>query len=209
MNPLHHPGAVQIPTNDVEKRGELKFAEINVNASIGTDNLPDATKISSSEFTHQHGIAPTPILKGILARWNAKVEHLAGLEARGITRVLPEEKHGCGSRGYLQMFVLWFSINLGVVNIITGFLGPLVFQLGWVDCVCIVIFGNALSACGAAYTSTFGPESGNRTMVGMLVACMPQISCIPSEFLRSFVWQTNLAFKYTVHGISLLIWVPQ
>ena len=67
--------------------------------------------------------------------------------------------------GYLQMFTLWFSINVVVNNLAVGFLGPLVFNLGWVDCVCLVLFANALSACGAAYTGTFGPESGNRTMV--------------------------------------------
>lgn len=67
--------------------------------------------------------------------------------------------------GYLQMFTLWFSINVVVNNLAVGFLGPLVFNLGWVDCVCLVIFANALSACGAAYTGTFGPQSGNRTMV--------------------------------------------
>ena len=111
-------------------------------------------------------MSPTPVLlEGKFAKWNAKVEGLAGLEARGITRVLPEEQHGGGSHGYLQMLTLWFSINLVATNIITGLLGPLIFQLGWVDCVCIVIFANALSSCGPAYTSTFGPESGNRTMV--------------------------------------------
>lgn len=205
MNPLNHPGAYQIPTNDVEKRGELKTAEIDFEVSIGTDNLPDATEISSPyESTRQHGIAPTPILKGRLARWNAEVESLAGLEARGITRVLPEEKHGCGRRGYLQMLALWFGINLGVINIITGFLGPLVFQLGWVDCVCIVIFANALSACAPAYMSTFGPESGNRTMVGVLVAGMPQISSIFSGTLPCFALQTHLVSIHMVAVIRLL-----
>ena len=67
--------------------------------------------------------------------------------------------------GYLQMFTLWFSINVVVNNLAVGFLGPLVFQLGWVDCVCLVLFANALSSCGTAYTGTFGPQSGNRTMV--------------------------------------------
>lgn len=65
----------------------------------------------------------------------------------------------------MRQVLLWFSINLVANNIIAGLLGPLVFQLGWVDSVCIVIFAIALSSCGAAYTSTFGPESGNRTMV--------------------------------------------
>ena len=58
-------------------------------------------------------INPTLVLlKGKLVEWNEKVEGLAGLEARGITRVLPEEKQGGGARGQVQMFLLWFSINL-------------------------------------------------------------------------------------------------
>lgn len=79
--------------------------------------------------------------------------------------MLPEEKHGVDAMGYIQMFTLWFSINVVVNNLAVGFLGPLVFDLGWVDCVCLVLFANALSACGTAYTGTFGPQSGNRTMV--------------------------------------------
>jgi hypothetical protein len=148
MNPLNHPGPHQMPEKDVEK------CDINVTTSTTSDTFPDPD------------IAPSPLLlRGRLAKWNAKVEGLAGLEARGITRVLPEERHDGGIRGYLQMVALWFSINLAATNIITGLLGPLIFQLGWVDSVCIVIFANALSACGPSYTSTFGPESGNRTMV--------------------------------------------
>lgn len=156
MNPLNHPGVHQIPENDVEKRGEVKATEVNVTTNDGSD----------TSCSDQHDIAPTPVLlKGNLAKWNAKVERLAGLEARGITRVLPEEQHGGGLRGYLQMALLWFSLNMAATNVITGLLGPLVFQLGWVDSVCIVIFATGLSACGPSYTATFGPQSGNRTMV--------------------------------------------
>ena len=152
MNSLKHPGAHKIPEKDVEKRGEL-VDSVNVTTS-------------SSLTSEGHDIPPTPqVLRGRFARWNDKVEGLAGLEARGITRVLPDEKHGGGLLGYVQMFMLWFSIDVVVLNMIVGLLGPLVFSLGWVDCVCIVIFANALSCCGAAYTATLGPQSGNRTMV--------------------------------------------
>ena len=172
MDPLRHPGAHQIPENDVEKRGELKDSSINV-TTFGSDSPGDITK-NSLNSSDQHDVPATPVLlKGRLARWNAKVEGLAGLEARGITRVLPEEKHGGGTVGYLQMFALWFSMNLAAANLVVGFLGPLVFSLGWVDCVCIVIFANALSSCGPSYTATFGPQSGNRTMVSLHGTCIP------------------------------------
>lgn len=151
MNDLHHPR--HVPEHDIEKEGELKDPSINITGP-------------GSDFTEQHDISPTPaLLVARLARWNARVEGLGGLEARGITRVLPEEQHDKGMMGYLQMFSLWFSINLVATNAITGLLGPLVFNLGWVDSVCCVIFANALSCCGTAYTATFGPQSGNRTMI--------------------------------------------
>ena len=155
MIPLHHRDAHDMTGGDIEKQGEVKCVESDITA-----NSP------SSDPSYQYDIPIAPVLKGRLAKWNAKVESLAGLEARGIKRVLPEEKHECGRRGYLHMFELWFGINLVVMSIITGLMGPLVYQLGWVDSVCIVIFANALSCCAPGFMSTFGPQSGNRTMVG-------------------------------------------
>ena len=162
--------SLQFPENDVEKRGELKLSETD------SDTFHDTTVTSSSSpANHEHENHPSPVLlKGRLANWNAKVEGLAGLEARGITRVLSAEKHDGSQHGYFQMFALWTSINLVAINIVTGLLGPIVFELGWVDSVCIVIFANAASCCGAAYIATFSPESGNRTMVRVRRECVPR-----------------------------------
>lgn len=85
--------------------------------------------------------------------------------------------------GYLQMFALWFSINVVATNLVVRFLGPLVFNLGWVGCVCIVIFANALSSCEPAYTATFGPQSGNRTMVYLRATCIPYYRSQTRDFI--------------------------
>ena len=159
MHPLEHPGVYEVPKTDLEQGDQSK------------DSI-DAT--SSEREIIGNGTAsavpPTPILlRGRLAKWNAKVEGLAGLEARGITRVLPEERHDLKTMGYVQMFGFWFGMNLVVENIVIGFLGPLVFKLGWKDSVCIVIFASALACCGPSYLGTFGAESGNRTMVCNLI----------------------------------------
>ena len=80
MNPLRHPAAHQIPENDVEKRGQLKESavDITLSGSDSADNTLQNPEVSYHPATSD--IAPTPVLlRGRLARWNAKVEGLAGL----------------------------------------------------------------------------------------------------------------------------------
>ena len=155
---------MRAPRVDVERQGHTEDKQISdphILAQTDTDTTDD-----SAHSSLQHDIPPTPVLlQGRLARWNDKIEGLAGLEARGITRVTSDEKHAAGIRQYLQMVALWFSMNLTSANIITGLLGRLLFSLGWVDAVCIAIFATGLAACSVSYISTFGPASGNRTMV--------------------------------------------
>lgn len=141
---------------DIERCAESNLTDVNAVFQLSTEPKRDPTDFD---------IPVTPVLKDRLGYWNAKVEGIRGLESRGIARVLPDEKNEGGIQDYLQMFALWFSIDLVAYNLVTGFLGVLVFSLGWVDCIVIVIFADAIAACGAAYVSTFGPESGNRTMV--------------------------------------------
>ena len=164
-NPLNHPAPYQIPETDVEKRGELSGKDADINVSSFSNSDENTTDNSNSSID-AHDVPRTPVIfTGRLKRWNDKIEGLAGIEARGITRVLPEEKHDISLKGYVQMCILWFSVNVAVNNLAVGFLGPLVFNLGWVDSVLLTVFGCALGSLGTAYTSTWGAESGNRTLV--------------------------------------------
>ena len=74
MNPLNHPAAHQIPENDPEKRGEIKESQVDITLSGADSTFANSPRLPTSD------IAPTPVLlKGRFARWNAKVEGLAGL----------------------------------------------------------------------------------------------------------------------------------
>lgn len=80
MNPFRYSAAHQIPENDIEKRGEFKESSFNVTLSGSdfADNSPGNPQSSSRPATSDN--APTPVLlRGRLAKWNAKVESLAGL----------------------------------------------------------------------------------------------------------------------------------
>lgn len=87
------------------------------------------------------------------------------VETRGIVRVLPEERQPLRNRGLVQIALLWFSINLAAVNITLGMLGPSVFYLSFRDASLCAVFGMLLGSVPVAYFATFGPRSGNRTMV--------------------------------------------
>ncbi|KAF2679944.1 hypothetical protein K458DRAFT_313125 [Lentithecium fluviatile CBS 122367] len=87
------------------------------------------------------------------------------LEARGIQRVEPDERHDLRSLGYAQVAMMWFSINLAANNITLGMLGPAVFELGFLDSCLCAVFGMLIGCLAVAFNATFGPRSGNRTMI--------------------------------------------
>ena len=115
---------------------------------------------------------PTPALPvpSSFARWNTKIESLAGLEARGIVRVQEDERHGSTWHGYLQMATIWFSANVTANNLAVGLLGPLLFNLGFTDSALMACFGSLVGSAVTAYMSIWGAQSGNRTMVRTRIA---------------------------------------
>jgi hypothetical protein len=136
--------------------------------STTTNDLHDLEKnIGTIDVTsgESDGTIPVP---STLSKWNTRIENLAGLEARGIQRVMPNERHDASAMGYMQMLLLWFSANISVNNLAVGLLGPLVFELGFVDCAVCTIFGVILGSLSTAYMSIWGAQSGNRTMVGAM-----------------------------------------
>lgn len=141
--------------HDIEKGVQVHTAADNSTDRDGKSTI-DAENESAQLSGSERG----------LSYWSVKLEKIWGVEARGITRVADNEKTVPRPlHDYFHMFSLWFSINLQAMNIIVGLLGPLVYGLGWVDCICIVIFANALASTSIAYMATYGPESGNRTQV--------------------------------------------
>lgn len=87
------------------------------------------------------------------------------LEARGIQRVEPHERHDLKILGYTQIGMFWFSINLAANNITLGMLGPAVFYLSFLDASLCAVFGMLLGCLPVGYIATLGPPSGNRSMI--------------------------------------------
>ena len=87
------------------------------------------------------------------------------VEARGVQRVEPHETHSKTWVDYVQAFFLWISINLAAINITLGMLAPTVYALSFKDAALCAVFGSLLGSLPVAYIATWGPISGNRTMI--------------------------------------------
>ncbi|KAL4763950.1 purine-cytosine permease family protein [Aspergillus foveolatus] len=87
------------------------------------------------------------------------------LEARGIERVQEDERIPHISWvSYLQVFLLWMSVNLAANNITLGMLGPAVYGLSYLDSALCAVFGALLGSISSSWMATWGPISGIRTM---------------------------------------------
>lgn len=109
--------------------------------------------------------SPTKPSNNAFGRLNERLTALNVFESRGIERVPEEDRQVMTASDYMQMALLWFSTNITANNMAIGMFGPTKFGLGFVDSALCATFGALLGAAGVAYMGTFGPQSGNRTLV--------------------------------------------
>ena len=148
-----------LETGDVEKA--IPSESRAYGGHHGIPNGPDDRRThSTATFTADRVEGRLRSFERQLIRFN--------LEARGIERVQPHERHILTWRGYVSVFCLWFSINLAAVNITLGMLASTVFALSFKDASLCAVFGSLTGSMATAYIATFGPVSGNRSMVNAL-----------------------------------------
>ncbi|KAI9710892.1 MAG: hypothetical protein M1828_002003 [Chrysothrix sp. TS-e1954] len=133
------------------------------------DDLEDSSGVRSSkpEDDTAHDLQTAEIGGSAQSRFKGYLSFLKSdlIESRGIRRVEPEERHDRRTLGYTQITLLWFSINLAAQNITLGMLGPITFALSFLDASLCAVFGMILGSLPVAYIATFGPRSGNRSLV--------------------------------------------
>lgn len=144
-----------VPTD----RADVEKAQTTVLPTLATD---DTQRYQQNPTTLEPHAAAQP-----RSRLRAFEETLLkyNIEARGIQRVEDHEKHKTSILAYLQVFVLWVSINLVVNNVTLGMLGPAVYGLSFTDSSLCASFGALVGAVPVAWIATWGPLSGIRTMV--------------------------------------------
>ncbi|OCK81554.1 hypothetical protein K432DRAFT_326108 [Lepidopterella palustris CBS 459.81] len=113
-------------------------------------------QIKAREIQHKIGILRS-LRKG--EEWlDAK---LGGIETRGIDRIPEAEKQ---PPSLLNIFLLWWSLNVHVGVVPLGILGP-EFGLSLNQSVAASVVGTLLGALCTAFTGTLGPKLGMRAIV--------------------------------------------
>ncbi|KAL9115753.1 MAG: hypothetical protein Q9227_000121 [Pyrenula ochraceoflavens] len=125
------------------------------------------------------------------------------LEARGIQRVEEHEKFHVGWLSYLQIFLLWFSINLAANNITLGMLGPAVYELSFRDASLCAVFGSLLGSVPVAWIATWGPKTGLRTLVSYsMIDCV-----VGGQILSAVSPNGSLSVVVGIIIVALITWL--
>lgn len=98
---------------------------------------------------------------GLLGRWSRKLDSY-GVEARGIQRVLPEER---SPQSYWGLCLLWASSGLTIGNFTTGSLANFYYNLTFAEAAGIIWAFGALGSAVSAYCAIFGKRNGLRALV--------------------------------------------
>ncbi|KAI1609772.1 hypothetical protein EDD36DRAFT_458081 [Exophiala viscosa] len=123
---------------------------------------PSPAEQGTFEETHVTAVRATNRLQ----RYANRLDALVGIEARGIERVPPELRERKLALGdYFGIGVMWFSINCTANQMTLGVLGPVAYGLGLVDSMLLCTFGTIFGSACSGYIASFGPWSGNRTLV--------------------------------------------
>ncbi|KAK8166565.1 permease for cytosine/purines, uracil, thiamine, allantoin-domain-containing protein [Phyllosticta citrichinensis] len=184
--------------------------------------LPDETP---SAIDYKDVSPPATAEKG--KSWITTVEATLteyNFETRGIQRVEEHERHDLRNLGYSQVAILWFAINLAANNITLGMLGPSVYSLGFKDSCLCAVFGMMVGCLATAYTATFGPRSGNRTMIFsrysmgfypskvvvslniIVLLGYSLIDCVVAGQVLSHVSSSNLSIVVGIVIVAIVTW---
>jgi hypothetical protein len=164
---LHANQHADMPQRMTDSSGALH----DIEAGEKKEGVPNLSMGEANGYTHTPPLISASHEPKFVSTLSAYVKRFEtylvsyNLEARGIKRVGDDERLKLGWKAYLQIFVLWFSINLAANNITLGMLGPQVFELSFLDSALTGVLGCFAGSIPAAWIATWGPISGNRAMV--------------------------------------------
>ncbi|KAM7221161.1 Permease for cytosine/purines, uracil, thiamine, allantoin domain containing protein [Rhypophila decipiens] len=133
-------------------------------------NLPindTKTGNENTEYDDENASATSPRTGngGVLNRARdigLKVVRFGRVEVRGIAPIPLKERTVTRT---INVFTLWWSMNINILGITFGILGTLIYGLSLRDSALIILFFTLLTTLLPAYLATWGPKLGMRQLV--------------------------------------------
>lgn len=141
--------------------GQSKQFEETVTISLSNDQASNQVNGEDLE-KKSHELSGNKYLRWLVTA-SRKLDSL-GVESQGIERISPFER-GTSKRQFLHVAGLWFSATGGLSSMSSYFLGPLLFELNFRQCLVSGLVSMLIGCLIAAYCSIMGPQSGCRQMV--------------------------------------------
>ncbi|CCK71188.1 Tpn1p KNAG_0G01300 [Huiozyma naganishii CBS 8797] len=145
-----------------KKSGDIIVEEC---VEVGSESRP-----VEGVVTREH-LEESPVQsEGLVKRACRKLEGLSrridalGVETTGIERIEPYER-GSAGRQFVQVAGFFLSATGGLSSMSSFLLGPLLFGLGFKECLTSGLVSMVIGCLVAAYCSIMGPQSGCRQMV--------------------------------------------
>ncbi|KAG5926811.1 hypothetical protein E4U53_002989 [Claviceps sorghi] len=158
------------PAESVDGHRHVQQFDEKGKPHVSARPCPDEQNKQNEQHQHfgrvaERGLPSRLSVPSRLREINSRIENLAGFEARGISRVLPQERQAPSAASHVQLAIMWYSANITLNNLTVAMLGPLAYQLGFLDSAMCAVLGAFVGSLTTAYMSIWGPQSGNRTMV--------------------------------------------
>ncbi|GES61435.1 nucleoside transporter [Aspergillus terreus] len=129
------------------------------------ENLQHGQKVVKTKVDTQEVLSRGALPRIKLQKFIDTFIRVSGIETRGIEPVPADQRQPATPDSYARIFQLWLSSSLTANNMIVGMYGPSFYNLDWTQAVVCGVFGAILGSMATGYTSTWGPKSGNRTLV--------------------------------------------
>ncbi|RAL10483.1 uncharacterized protein BO97DRAFT_349312 [Aspergillus homomorphus CBS 101889] len=180
----------------------------------GIEKQGGCSSLQSVTVTHEESGTESPFLVNRESRYQRWARGIKGLETRGVEPVPIEERMKNTKFTSFEMFLTWLSMGMAINNTVTGSLGTLVMKLSFTDCALCVIFSTLLGGLAIGYMSTWGPRSGNRTLIvsrffmgyyPTKVCCILNVmSCLGTGMMSATVGGQLLS-KISGGGLSVIV----
>lgn len=129
------------------------------------EDLQHGQKVVKTKVDTQEVLSRRALSRSKLQKFIDTFIRVSGIETRGIEPVPADQRQPATPDSYARIFQLWLSSSLTANNMIVGMYGPSFYNLDWTQAVVCGVFGAIIGSMATGYMSTWGPKSGNRTLV--------------------------------------------